>query len=255
MERSGLAVKRSDFSAKDPRDGRVWAMANLAGAFRPGEPCRILLGSHFDTRHAAESDPDPDLRKRPIEGANDGTSGVAVLLALAKRFPSLLPPGVGADVVFFDGEEMGYPGIGGYCAGSRNFSSGLGKLKYPPKFGIILDMVCSPTGVFRREPHSVAAHPKLVESLWSVGSSLSTEAFSEAYSVAILDDHGPLTAAGVPSILVIDFDYPHWHRSTDTLSRCDPVRLDLVEETLARFLSDRAVGLLDCLHPAPEAAP
>lgn len=255
MESAGLAVERTDFTAKDPRDGRSWAMSNLAGAFSPMSSCRFLLGSHFDTRHVAEEDPDPAFKKNPIEGANDGTSGVAVLLALSKRLNTLLPPGVGADIVFFDGEEMGYPGIGGYCAGSRKFSSELGKLKSPPKFGIILDMVCSPTGIFRREPRSVSAHAGLVDSLWSVGRALSAEAFISDLSVGILDDHSPLTDAGVPSVLLIDFNYPHWHRSSDTLSRCDPGRLDLVEETLARFLQKNLGEFLDCIPPASTAPP
>lgn len=249
MELSGLAVTRTDFTAQDPKNGRTWAMSNLKGSFRPQSACRLILGSHFDTRHAAEEDPDPERKSRPIEGANDGTSGLAVLLALSKRLPELLPPGVGADVMFFDGEEMGYPGVGGYCAGSRKFAASLGKLKSKPQFGIILDMVCSPTGIFKREPRSVAAHGALVDSLWRQGQGLSPEAFSDEFSVGILDDHAPLTEAGVPSILLIDFDYPHWHRSSDTLERCDRGRLDLVEEALARFLRSDARRFMDCAPP------
>ncbi len=242
LSRAGLSVSRQDFTAKDPRDGRDWPMTNLLGRLRPKAACRILLGSHYDTRHVAEMDPDPRRRDEPIEGGNDGTSGVAVLLALAPRLSRLLPSGVGADVVLFDGEEMGYPNIGGYCAGSTHYASRL-PAGTKPAFGIVLDMVCAPDTHFKIESRSHESHPDLVEALWSLGAARSP-AFSRQHWGGIGDDHTPLTRAGIPSILVIGYDDPRWHTSRDTAARCDPDRLALMESVLEDFMRTRLAEFL-----------
>jgi len=220
-------------------------MTNLVGRLRPKAACRILLGSHYDTRHVAEMDPDPRRRGEPIEGGNDGTSGVAVLLALAPRLSRLLPSGVGADVVLFDGEEMGYPGAGGYCAGSRRLASEIGSWKARPRFGVILDMVCDPRGVYRIEDYSRRAHPGLVKALWGLGSARAPSAFPEGPGLAILDDQVPLSEGGVPSVLVIGYNYPEWHTSADTLERCSRERLALIQGLLEDFIRERLAGFLE----------
>ncbi len=244
MERRGLSVERQPFSMADPRDGRAWPMVNLIGRFNPEASCRFLLGSHFDTRHVAENDPDPARRTKPIAGANDGTSGVAVLLALSSRLSRILPEGVGADIVLFDGEEMGYPDVGGYCGGSKHFARRLPDWRARPRFGIILDMVCDPRGVYRTELRSMKAHPGLVDALWKIGESLEPRAFSRKPQ-GMVDDHVALTEAGVPSVLLIGFNYPEWHTSADTLERCSPGRLGLVQEVLEEFLRRRLGGFLE----------
>jgi glutaminyl-peptide cyclotransferase len=242
-------VEEDSFTATDPRSGRKWPMTNLVGRFRPDAPCRILLGTHFDTRHVSEEDPDPAKRLLPIPGANDGSSGVAVLLALAPRLRKVVPEGLGVDLALFDGEEMGYPEAGGYCAGSTHFAKRAASLKAKPKFGIILDMVCAPSGVYKHEPNSVEAAPALVESLWAVGASLDRAAFSEARLPPIGDDHVPLSNAGIPSALLIGFEYPQWHTSQDTLAQCSSERLDLIEKVLEEFLKSKAAALAACAAP------
>jgi len=250
MRERGLEVSRQPFKAEDPKSGRSYGMVNLVGRVHPKARCRFLLGSHFDTRHAAEEDPDPLKRGLPIQGANDGSSGVAVLLSLAPRLDAGLPPSVGADIVLFDGEEMGYPETGGYCAGSRHLASGLGSWKARPRFGVVLDMVCDPRGVYRVETNSRASHPALVKALWEIGGERSPSAFQEDGGIAIIDDQFPLSAAGVPSALVIGFNYPEWHTQADTLDRCSAERLALMEDVLWQLVSRRLPEFLQCAPPA-----
>lgn len=246
MKSLGLRVSRDAFTGRDPRGDEPRPMVNLVGRFRPDAKCRVLLGSHFDTRHAAEEDADPAKRALPIPGANDGTSGVAVLLGLARRFERVVPKGMGVDLVLFDGEEMGYPDIGGYCLGSAHYARSPLLLKVPPKFGIILDMVCDARGVYRVETHSRAAAPGVLDALWDEGSRAAPGAFSREAGLSIGDDHVPLTSAGVPSILVIGFNYPEWHTQGDVPSMCSAERLGGVEQTLASFLENRAAALAGC---------
>ncbi len=247
MKDRGLQVSRDSFTAKDPKTGQPRPMTNLIGHVRPGARCRLLLGSHFDIRHVAEEDPDAAKRGLPIPGANDGSSGVAVLLDLAAKLPRLLPKGVGADVDFFDGEEMGYPDVGGYCLGSQHYARGLAKAAVKPRFGIILDMVCDPRGIYYEEKNSLEAAPGVTRAVWEAGRAAAPEAFDPEPYLTVIDDHVSLTDAGVPSILVIGFNYPEWHTSADTLDKCSPKRLDEVERTLELFVQKKLPGLLgDC---------
>ncbi|MFA6318873.1 MAG: M28 family peptidase [Elusimicrobiota bacterium] len=242
LKARGLETEKQSFESPDPRDGRLWPMTNIIGRFRPEASCRFLLGSHYDARHVAEEDPDPRRRKRPIMGANDSGSGVAVLLALASRFKKIVPKGVGVDVVLFDGEEMGYPDVGGYCAGSIRYAGALAGAK--PRFGIVLDMVASPKTVFKVESFSFKAHPLLVETLWRIGGRRMPEAFSVERWGWIRDDHVPLSGAGVPSVLVIGFNDPRWHTAGDVLEGLSPDRLALVEDTLEEFIKEELAPFL-----------
>lgn len=246
MRDRGLKVEITRFASPDPRTGRPWKMANLIGRYRPESSCRFLLGTHFDTRHVAEEDPDPKRRPLPIPGANDGSSGVAVLLDLASRFGDIVPAGVGVDVALFDGEEMGYPDAGGYCAGSTHYAARAASLKTKPKFGIILDMVCAPSGVYKIEPISARAAPRLVEALWDIGERRDGGAFSRERFAPITDDHVPLSEAGIPSALLIGFDYPQWHTSQDTIAQCSAARLDMVEGVLKEFIQTGLAGATAC---------
>src|SRR5690606_29222332 len=105
-------VERLEHTGADPHTGREFALTTLIGHVRPAAARRFVLGSHFDTRPWAESDPDPARREQPIIGANDGTSGVAVLLELTPLLRAQLPPDLGFTVILFDGEELGRPDVG-----------------------------------------------------------------------------------------------------------------------------------------------
>ncbi len=246
MERAGLSVERDAFTTRDPLTGVERPMVNLVGRFRPEASCRILLGSHFDTRHVAEEDPDPGRRREPIPGANDGTSGVAVLLALAPDLPRVAPPGMGVDVVLFDGEEMGYPQVGGYCAGSEHFARSALASSRKPAFGIVLDMVCDERGVYEVERNSRADAPRLVDAIWAEGARIMPGAFARNESLAIFDDHVPLSRAGIPAALVIGFNYPPWHTHADDVGRCSERRLGRMVDLLAQLLRRDATRLAGC---------
>ena len=223
LEREGATVHTQAFDGYDPLDGRVMPLANLFASIRPDAPRQFVLATHFDTRPWAESDPDPARRGQPIPGANDGTSGVVVLLALLPTLRDRLPGDTGFTLAFFDGEELGRPGHGGYCAGSTYFAEHPDEA--PPvleraRFGIVLDMVGDAELTIAREPNSVRQQPELVDHVWNTAAALGERAFVDAtYPRAILDDHVLLSRAGIPSILLIDYDYDAWHTHADTIDR------------------------------------
>ncbi len=221
LEDGGATVRAQPFTGFDPMDGSAMPLSNLFGVVRPDAPRQFVLATHFDVRPWAESDPDPALRDQPIPGANDGTSGVVVLLALLPVLVDTLPSDVGFTLILFDGEELGRPEHGGYCAGSTHFAA------HPQDapantlragFGIVLDMVGDAELSIAKEPNSVAQNPALVEAVWRAAASLGERSFIEAtYPRGIFDDHVLLSRAGIPSVLLIDYDYAPWHTHADTL--------------------------------------
>lgn len=223
LETAGATVVRQPFEGHDPKDDAAVPLTNLFASIRPEAPRQFVLATHFDVRPWAESDPDPARRDQPIPGANDGTSGVVVLLALLPALRDALPSDQGFTVILFDGEELGRPELGGYCAGSTHFAAHLAEA--PPSlarasFGIVLDMVGDAELSIAREPNSVRQNPALVERLWATAAALGERAFVDAtYPRAILDDHVLLTRAGIPSVLLIDYDYDAWHTHADGLDR------------------------------------
>lgn len=238
-------IERLDHDGADPHTGRRFAMTTLIGHVRPQARRRFLLGSHFDVRPWAESDPDPARREQPIVGANDGTSGVAVLLELTPLLVRQLPPEIGFTVILFDGEELGRPDLGGYLAGSRALADALAAGRFPrvaaAEFGVVLDMVGDRDLRIQPDRASLAQHPALVDRIWSIGQAHGYAAFDRTpLSVPLLDDHVPLSRAGVPSILLIDYDYPAWHTHADTLDKLDARSLGAVGETLRLALLDLA---------------
>lgn len=230
-ERSGsVSVQR--FSVLSEA-GRV-DMANVIASFRMDARERVLLGAHWDTRAIAEKDPDPEKRALPIPGANDGASGVAVLLELAAMM-SERAPAVGVDLVFFDGEDGGNGGgLDEFCLGSTYFAMNMGD--YCPTYAVVVDMVGDADLAIPVEANSRAACPEIVELVWAAAERAGATSFSDATGSSMLDDHIPLIQAGVPSALIIDFDYPYWHTHEDTPDKCSPASLAEVGEVLAELV-------------------
>jgi len=230
-------VERLEHDGEDPWTGQRFAMTTLVGAVRPAARHQFVLASHFDVRPWAESDPDPSRRDQAIPGANDGTSGVAVLLELTPLLLAQLPAEVGFSVVLFDGEELGRPGVGPYCAGSRALAEALAAGRFPSvraaRFGVVLDMVGDRDLQLLQEPGSRRAAPELLSAIWSAGQVTGHPQFvAEPMPEALIDDHVALTRAGVPSILIIDYRYPAWHTHADDLDQVDAASLEAVGETL-----------------------
>jgi glutaminyl-peptide cyclotransferase len=230
-------VDRLDHAGVDPQTGVAFAMTTLVAAVRPDAPRQFILASHFDVRPWAESDPDPARRASAIPGANDGTSGVAVLLELAPLLVAQLPADVGLSLILFDGEELGRPGVGPYCAGSRALADALDRGEFPrvraASFGVVLDMVGDRDLQLLQDPYSRRAAAPLVDRIWSIGQAAGFPQFAAAVAPEpLIDDHVPLTDAGVPSILLIDYTYAPWHTHADTIDQLSADSLGAVGETL-----------------------
>jgi Zn-dependent M28 family amino/carboxypeptidase len=191
-----------------------------------------VLGTHFDTPPRAHADPDPENHDQPVPGANDGTSGVAVLLSLVPSLREQLPPDVGFAVILFDGEEVGAPGKGGYCLGSIEVRRQIKRGQQPDlaraELGLVLDMVGDPDLEILEDPSSVAAHPRLVKHIRKTARSLDAEGFRPEPGPAVIDDHVYLIEAGIPSVLLIDYDDPAWHTLADDRDNVSTASLDQV---------------------------
>jgi len=217
--------------------GDTLRLVNIIANFNVGAAKRVMLGAHYDTRPVADLDPDPASRLKPIIGANDGASGVAILLEAARIFGAAAPP-VGVDLVFFDGEDYGEAGRPrDFCLGSAWFA---GNLKgYRPYAAIIVDMVGDSDLTIRQEGYSSAASAWLVEELFATAERLGISQFVPESGHTIIDDHLPLIQAGIDAVDLIDFDYPYWHTLADTPDKCSPGSLEAVGTVLVDFIWSR----------------
>jgi Zn-dependent M28 family amino/carboxypeptidase len=215
-------------------DGEELQLSNVIASFRSDARDRVLLGAHWDTRAVAEKDPDVSRRGDPIPGANDGASGVAVLLALSDMMVERAPS-VGVDLVFFDGEDGGNDGgLGEFCLGSTFYALHMGD--YCPSYAVVVDMIGDSDLAVPVEQNSAAACPRIVELILDAAESAGATSFSDRLGPAMFDDHVPLIRAGVPSALIIDFEYPYWHTHEDTPDKCSPESLREIGEVLAHLV-------------------
>lgn len=239
VEELGKYADRVEVQAFTQQVGRKsLRMYNIFGIFNENASKRVMLCAHWDTRPTADEEVLPENRLKPILGANDGASGVAVLLELARQFKQRRPE-VGVIIAFWDGEDYG-PDVRTMLLGSRYFARNMGKLR--PTYGILLDMVGDKDLQIYKEVNSVLAAPQLVERVWRIAGELGhRKYFPDAQKYAIIDDHIPLIEAGVPCIDLIDFDYPYWHTLQDTVDKCSPQSLQVVGEVVAAVVySERA---------------
>jgi len=216
--------------------GDTLHLVNIIAKYREGARKRILLGAHYDTRPRADRDRDPANRAKPILGANDGASGVAVLLEIARLLSAWKPP-VGVDIVLFDGEDYGEEGnTQDYLLGSRRFAAGLGG--YRPIAVIVVDMVGERDSRIPIEGLSSAASAALCGKIYGIAETLGVENFVQSQGPSVIDDHLPFIQAGLPAIDLIDFDYPYWHTLSDTPDKCAGASLAAVGSVLVRFIRD-----------------
>lgn len=199
---------------------------------RKGEGEYILLGAHYDTRIYADRDPDPSKRKNPVPGANDGASGVAVLLELARVLPGELT--IPIQLVFFDAEDNGGIGDWDWILGSSAFVE---VLEEKPKAVIIVDMIGDDDLEIYYEHNSDL---ELMKEIWQTASSLGySEIFIPEYKHSMLDDHTPFVQAGITAVDLIDFDYPSWHTTMDTVDKVSAESLKAVGDTLLTWMIDQ----------------
>ncbi len=203
---------------------RTVRMNNILARFGEDLGETILLAAHWDTRPFADRDPDPANRNTPILGANDAASGVAILLEIARVLKSKPPP-IEIIIVLFDGEDYGRT-TSTMFLGSTHFAQNMGRWK--ADFGILLDMVGDQRLELPMERYSWNAARDLTEAIWQRAEELGLPAFQRRLGPAIMDDHLPLIQSGVPTIDIIDFDYPYWHTVEDTPDKCSAESLDIV---------------------------
>ncbi len=223
-------------------------LANVIAAFNTTSPDRIMLAAHWDTRPRADQDSVRTVDA--IAGADDGASGVGVLLELARLF-SENPPPIGVDIVLFDGEDYGTSGdLSNYFLGSRYWSENPPVPGYSPRFGILLDMVGAENAYFPKEEYSIAYAPNLMEEIWSIaGEKGFGDIFLDEVGAAVLDDHYIVTnETKIPMIDIINHTRdaegnirfaPHWHTHKDDLPIIDKNTLQVVGEVLSELIYNR----------------
>ena len=243
LDQSANEIILQDFSYQERRYNKKYNLENIIARFNPDAEFQTVISAHWDTRPWADEEDLRQDRDQPIIGANDGASGVAILLELAKIMGENPPP-IGVNLVFFDGEDMGVPGENEtYCQGSRFFAKNLPIPR--PNEAINLDMVGDKQLVLPIERYSLKYHPKLVRHLWDRAKEMGLDAFIGRVDYAIYDDHIPLNEiAGIPSIDIIDFKYPNsyanfWHTMNDIPENCSEESLGQVGDLMVDYIYNR----------------
>ncbi len=192
---------------------------------------QIIIGAHYDSRLRANRDPNPANQMQPVPGANDGASGVAVLLELARKLPKDSIP---IELVFFDVEDNGEIPGWDWILGSTAFVQ---NMKTKPQAMILVDMVGGANPKFYMEGNSDS---KMRTSIWTTASKLGyQDSFIPQVKYDILDDHIPFVRAGIPSVDIIDIDYPYWHTLADTPEHVAAESLKMVGNVLLDWLGEQ----------------
>lgn len=209
-------------------DGKRLPMRNIIAKFNPAATTRVLYLAHWDSRPTAEKAVDVAARSQPTPGANDGASGVAILIGVADALKARAS-NIGVDLLFVDGEDWGdFDTDTDVLIGAKYFAANLPS-GYAPAFGVLFDMVGEPNAQFLYESHSLRAAPEVIQRVWSVAQQLGhTAYFPPRESTPITDDHLPLIARGLKVIDIIDLDYAYHHTPDDTADKVSAVTLQVV---------------------------
>ena len=238
LEDLGANVQLQPFMFYDAELKKSFTLTNIIGSFYPDKPSRIILCAHWDTRPMADKD-SPENHDKPILGANDGASGVAVLLEIARNL-QLKEPNIGVDIIFFDGEDYGKEGeLKNYCMGSRYFIEN--NKKFFPNFAILLDMIGDAKLEIPIEGYSQHHAPNVVERVWKAAEELGYYQFIPEVRHYVFDDHVLLNEGGIPAIDIIDFEYPDashrfWHTLNDTPANCSQESLKVVGDVILKVI-------------------
>jgi hypothetical protein len=237
LVRCGAEISTQRFVIGDPYGEGQIEMINVFASFYPDRPKRVLLAAHYDSRPWADEEEDDSLKTQPVLGANDGASGVAVLIEVGRLLGLHDPGGVGVDLVFFDGEDYGKKhDIGLYLIGSKYFSAT--RPDYVPVCGILLDMVAGKEGHIAKEGNSVGSAPRVTEELFRRAERMGLEFFHQVEGPPMIDDHVPFLMRGIEMVDLFGYEYPQWHTVHDTPEHCSQDRLAQVGALLVDFLYD-----------------
>ncbi|MCH5227069.1 MAG: M28 family peptidase [Muribaculaceae bacterium] len=225
-------------------DGTILNAKNIFGQINPDAKERILLLAHWDSRPWADKDPDPEKRILPVDGANDGASGVGVILEIARQL-KLNPVSKGIDILFVDAEDWGTDGDDeSWALGTKYFVENPPLKNYSPQVAILLDMVGGENATFCREYFSERSAPRVAESVWQTAGKLGYgKYFLNRLGTAVMDDHVQLIKAGIPAIDIIEY-HPdddlgfnsRWHTTADNMEGISTETLNAVGSTLLTYL-------------------
>lgn len=219
-------------------------LRNILASYKPERTRRIVISAHWDTRHVADQDSNKANHKKPVMGANDGASGVGVILEIARQLQAN-DPGVGVDLFLWDAEDSGENGNdASWCLGSTHWAREAKKNKYKADFGILLDMVGAADAQFTQDEHSRRYAATPLKLVWQTAHRLGYgQYFLFAPDGALIDDHVPMNEiAGVPTIDIIHRDlgsssfFKHWHTLQDDLPAINKTTLKAVGQTLLEVL-------------------
>lgn len=226
------------FTYRWSKNGQVLPMQNIIGTQNWAKSSvRVVLVTHWDSRAEADQDPNPANRETPIPGANDGASGVAVMMELMKVLKQTAPT-VGVMYFFTDGEDLG-PSEDEMYLGSIVFAKGIPTMKPKPTYGILLDMIGKKNTHIPMEYNSLQAAPDLMHAFYQHAKEIGlSDTFPMVQGDQIDDDHLPLIQKGLVTIDLIDFDYrPYWHSINDTPDKCSPDSLGKVGKMMESWLT------------------
>jgi len=257
FESYGLKVTEQPFQAT-AYDGTVLNGVNVIAQYNPAASNRILLAAHWDSRHIADSPLSTERRDEPILGADDGGSGVGILIEVARQL-SANPTDIGVDIVLFDAEDHGDdadssdPDPESWCLGSQYWAKNLLPNSPKPQYGILLDMVGARNTRFPKEGVSMRFAPKVVNKVWKLGQEAGYARFFENETAGtITDDHLFVnTIAKIPMIDIIGIPRPpdtnlsfgkHWHTHNDNMDVIDVHTLRAVGQTLLGVVYHEAAG-------------
>lgn len=230
-------------------DGKNHVLRNIIAEFSPEKNNRIMLCAHWDTRHVA--DHDTIDTNQPILGANDGGSGVGVLLEIARQL-ALKNSSIGVDIILFDAEDYGQPDNSlsppqqdTWCIGSQYWGKNLHKEDYYARYGILLDMVGAPNAIFKHDAVSKHYAANVLKKVWGIANQLGFSSyFQYQLTPQIIDDHYYVNKlANIPTIDIIEHDNAtpsgfnkHWHTHGDDMKNIDKKTLNAVGKTLMHLI-------------------
>lgn len=244
FKKLGATVTRQEFKAKQRSRKEETPFANFVISWHPAKERRILLCTHYDTRPVADQEANPANWNKPFLSANDGTSGVAFLMELGHHMKDLKTE-FGIDFVLFDGEEYVFEtdrALGGdrYFIGSEHFADeyikARGTRKHRYDAGVLFDLTFAKGASLPVELHSFEFAKPVVDQIYGVAKAVGARSFKYERGHEVLDDHIALNKVGIPTVDLIDFDYPHWHKLSDTPDKIDAGQMEEVAKVITTWL-------------------
>jgi glutaminyl-peptide cyclotransferase len=244
FKKLGATVTRQEFKAKQKSQKNQTDFVNFIISWNPESKRRVLLCAHYDTRPIADQEANRANWNKPFVSANDGASGVAMMMELGNHMKDLKSE-FGVDFILFDGEEYVFETdrVGGgdrYFIGSDHFADDYAKTKATRKHrydaGVLFDLCHAKGAELKVEINSLEAAKPLVEQIWGVAKAVGAKSFIFERGPEVQDDHLALNRVGIPTVDIIDFDYPHWHKLTDTADKVDAGQMAEVAKVMTTWL-------------------